>query len=369
MRRRDRIGWRLLLSHLAIVVVGSVALLGGLAIVAQQSFESAMGHTMAQMGEMGARMEPVLRRAFADAIDNALIFATVVAAVSAVTAGGLLARWISRPLERLAAASRRIAAGRYAERVPVGSSGEIGELARSFNVMAASLEAEEDRRRRLVDDVAHELRTPLATLDGYLEGLEDGIVPPDDHTWAILRGESSKLTRLVEDLQELWRAEAGQVRLEAGPLLLSKTATDLIARFTRRAADHRVAVESRIDDPDVVVTADERRLSQVLDNLMSNALRYSDEGTSVLVTVGRSQGLGVISVRDHGQGLGAEDRSRIFERFYRVDPARSRALGGSGLGLAISKALVEHMGGAISVESEGRGHGSTFSVQLPLARG
>ncbi len=368
MRRRDRLGWRLLISHLTVVLVGSIALLLATAAVATRSFESVMGHTMVQMGEMGPEMEPLLRAAFREAIDGALFVAAGVAAIAAVIASIVLASRISRPLERLADASRRVASGSYAERVATDSAGEIGELARSFNMMAASLDATEVRRRQLVDDVAHELRTPLATLDGYLEGLEDGIVPPGAPTWTILRTETSRLTRLVDDLQELWRAEARQTALEIGSVHLATVATDMTTRFAPRAVERGVDVRARIDTPDLVVAADERRLSQVVDNLMSNAIRYSEAGSSITVLVQRVSDYGVIAICDHGRGLDDAELGRVFERFYRADPARSRLHGGSGLGLAISKALVDLMGGSIHAESQGHGTGSTFSVALPLSR-
>jgi signal transduction histidine kinase len=275
---------------------------------------------------------------------------------------------LSRPIGRLAQASRRVASGRYAERVPVTSDDEIGELAESFNAMADSLEATERRRLQLVGDVAHELRTPLATLDGYLEGLEDGVIKPAGPTWKLLRGETARLSRLVNDLQDLWRAEAKQLVLKIGPVDVRELASSAIERHTPAAAERGIVLRMMADPSIPTVSADRDRLLQVLDNLLSNAVRYTADGTEVTVRVRVSADGVTLSVEDQGLGLTREQLERVFERFYRADPSRSRALGGSGIGLAIARALVELMGGRIWADSDGPGGGATFSVALPSAR-
>lgn len=361
MLRRLRLRGRLLLSHLVVVVVGTVTLLGAVGLVAPGAFEAAMGHSMPGMDDM---MSVLVRAAFQDAVQTALLVAVVAGVAAAVVVSLALSARLSGPIARLAHASRRIAAGRYAERVPDASSDEIGELANSFNQMAEALESTERRRLQLVGDVAHELRTPLATLDGYLEGLQDGVIQPGGPTWEVLRGETGRLARLVNDLQELWRAEARQLPLSLTSADVASLLGAVRERFVAQSREH--GSELRLQVPaGLMVRADPERLGQVVDNLVSNALRYSPEGTPVALEAAANGGEVIIGVTDQGAGLSEQQREHIFERFYRVDPSRSRAKGGSGIGLAIARALTEAMGGRIWAESDGAGRGTTFRVALP----
>ncbi len=366
MSPRRRIRTRLLFSNLVVVIVGSATLFLTVGLVAPGAFDSAMGHVMGGMDDM---MSALVRAAFQDAVRTALVAAVIAAAGAAIVVSVALSTRLSRPIGRLADASRRIASGRYAERVPVTSDDELGELAESFNTMADSLEATERRRLQLVGDVAHELRTPLATIDGYLEGLEDGIIQPGDATWSLLRGETARLSRLVNDLQELWRAEARQLALTLEPVDVTTLVSTALGRFSAPAAERGIVLRLEVDPATQPVTADRDRLVQVLDNLLSNAIRYTADGTEVTVHLRMTLDAVTLSVVDQGPGLTDEQRERVFERFYRADPSRSRALGGSGIGLAIAKALVELMGGRISVASDGPGHGSAFTVTLPRGAG
>lgn len=369
MKPRRRLWRRLLLSHLVVVAIGGATVLLAVGSVAPGAFDAAMGHAMGGMDGMNEMMTGLVRAAFQDAVQTALVIAIVAAAIAAVVASIALSTRLLRPIGRLADASRRIASGRYAERVPVSSDDEIGQLAESFNTMAASLEATERRRLQLVGDVAHELRTPLATLDGYLEGLEDGVIKPADPTWKLLRGETARLSRLVNDLQELWRAEAKQLVLKIELVDVTALVSTAIERYAASATER--GIDLRVDADPVIpaVSADRDRLVQVLDNLLSNAVRYTADGTQVAVRLHAARDEVVLSVVDVGPGLTDEQRERVFERFYRADSSRSRALGGSGIGLAIAKALIELMGGRIWAESDGPGTGSTFSVALARAAG
>ena len=231
MAPRMRLRGRLLLSHLVVVVVGAVTIFATVGLVAPGAFDAAMGPSMAGMGTM---MSDLVRTAFQNALQSALVVAVIAAAAAAVVISIALSTRLSGPISRLAAASRRIADGHYAERVSVASSDEIGELAESFNRMAASLESTERRRLQLVGDVAHELRTPLTTLDGYLEGLEDGVIAPADPTWKLLRRETARLSHLVNDLQELWRAEARQLPLSLAWLTSRSSSRRSVSGFPRR---------------------------------------------------------------------------------------------------------------------------------------
>lgn len=367
MRPRRRLWRRLLASHLIVVVVGSATLLTAVGIVAPGVFESAMGHAMQGMDGMGEMMTELVRAAFQEAVQTSLVIAVVAAAAAALVVSIALSTRLSRPIGRLAQASRRVASGRYAERVPVSSHDEIGELAESFNTMAASLEATERRRLQLVGDVAHELRTPLATLDGYLEGLEDGVVQPAEPTWKLLRGETARLSRLVNDLQELWRAEAGQLSLSLTTIDVAEQLSAAGERFATQAEDHGIEIRVDAGPGRPTLRADAERLGQILDNFLSNAVRYSPQASTVTLSSSADADEVIVAVTDQGPGLTEEQLERVFERFYRVDSSRSRALGGSGIGLAISRALAEAMGGRVEAFSDGPGRGATFRVILPRA--
>ena len=364
-----RLHWRLLAASFVVAAAGIGAVIAAAALTAPRAFEEAMGHA----GEMGmspgmgstGMMDPLLRTAFGEAVGSALLLGLVAALAVAIMAAALLATWISRPIGDLAAASARVSKGDYSQPVPA-APGELGELAISFNHMARALEANEQRRHDLIGDVAHELRTPITSVRGYVEGLMAGVFEPGPQAWRILDEQTSRLEHLVDDLALLWRAESNDLRLDRvaldGPALLA----DLRER-------HRTLAASRSVDlvlgsmRSTTVRADPVRLAQVLDNLVGNALRFTPPGGRVELGLSSHGAAAEITVRDDGPGLAPEQAARVFERFYRGDPSRSREGGGSGLGLAISKSLVEAMGGSIVVASPGAGRGTTFTVRLPAA--
>lgn len=355
---------RLLVANLIVVGAALGTVVVAVSLVGPGYFADAMGHRPGD--PMGAAMDAATRVAFNDAIRNALLAAGVIAVVTAIVVSLAVSAAIAGPVTRLVAAARRIARGHYAERVPEEGEGELGELASSFNAMTGSLEATEQRRLQLVGDVAHELRTPLSTLDGYLEGLEDGVVAPTGETWRLLRGETARLTRLVDDLQELWRAEARQLPLRIEEIDAGTVVREVIEQFKPQVTARRIDLESDLA-AGLTVRADRDRLAQIVANYLSNAIRYSPDGAPVQVQARRVEDQVEIVVVDRGPGLTVEQRRQVFERFYRVDPSRSRALGGSGIGLAIARALASAMDGRVGVESAGPGTGSTFSVALPAA--
>lgn len=356
---------RLLLSHLVVAFAALGTVLAGVSFVGPGYFAEAMGHRPGDPQALA--MDAVTLSAFQDAIRTALTAATVIALGAAVVVSLALSRRIAGPVTRLAGAARRIAAGHYNERVPAAGADEVGELAGSFNAMAGSLEATERRRIELVGDVAHELRTPIATLDGYLEGLQDGVVRPDPETWLLLRRETGRLAGLVDDLTQLWRAEARQLPLTITDVDLDALVNESI-EGVRPAATGR-DIELHVTLPAALrARADRDRVAQVLGNFLSNAIRYAPQGSRVELLGGGHEGSVHIGVRDHGPGLTADQLARVFERFYRVDPSRSRALGGSGIGLPIARALADAMGGRAWAESDGPGLGSTFWVALPAGR-
>jgi two-component system, OmpR family, sensor histidine kinase BaeS len=354
---------RILVAFLVVVAaaLGTVAI--AVTLVGPGYFTEAMGHVPGD--PMGEAMGVATLVAFTDAMRQAILAATVIAVVTAAVLSLLVAARIARPISGLAEAARRVAGGNYAERVATDEPGELGELAMSFNEMAGSLDATERRRLQLVGDVAHELRTPLTTLDGYLEGLEDGVIAPSAQTWHLLRAETARLTRMVNDLSELWRAEARQLPLALEPVDVATVAREVGAQFGHGAAVRGIALA--LPKGPALALADRDRLAQVLSNYLSNALRHAPDRSRITVAVSRTPDHVRVSVADEGPGLAPDQLEAVFERFYRVDAARSRAAGGSGIGLAIVRALAEAMGGSAWAESDGPGLGATFQLELPAA--
>jgi signal transduction histidine kinase len=369
---------RLFLSYLLVVIAGLLA--SGL--VTSLLAPSFFANHMAQMMGPGAATPPgmgmgmgavhapdqALAASLQAAVNRSLIAGAAVATLAALAASMVVTARIAGPIRRLASASRQIAAGRYSARVTAEGPGELAEMAAGFNEMAGALESTERRRLELIGDVAHELRTPVATLEGYLEGLLDGVVQPGEETWARLHNEAGRLRRLIDDLQELSRAEAGQFSLHLRPLQPLPIVQTVINRLAPLFEEKGISLT--LDSPGEVPTvyADPDRLDQVLSNLLTNALRYTPACGKVSIRVENLSALVHFAVADTGIGIAPEHLSHLFERFYRVDRSRSRALGGSGIGLTIAKALVEAMGGQIWAESPGPGKGATFTFQVPVAK-
>lgn len=272
-------------------------------------------------------------------------------------ASWLVASRLVRPIRAVTAAARRMGAGDRSARVDGPARGEVGELASAFNAMSGRLADAERQRQALVSDVAHELRTPLATVTGWLEAVQDGVASMDPQLLAVLLSESQVLRTLVDDLHDLAQADAGALRLHPEPLDAAEVVEQVVAAHH---ADGLVARTSgRLE-----LTADPVRLRQAVRNLVTNALRYTPPGGAVTVTGTRSDGHVVIEVADTGVGIDPDDLPHVFDRFWRADKSRSRATGGSGLGLAITKYLVEAHGGTVEVTST-VGVGSTFRLRLP----
>jgi len=304
--------------------------------------------------------------AFLGSLNRALLLVAVVAGLSAVVLSLVLSRRILGPVEALTAAARRMERGDLDQRVEVHSGDEIGELARAFNAMTEGLSRLETLRRNMVTDVAHELRTPLSNVRGYLEAFKDGVMQPDPETIESVYEEAMLLGRLVDDLQELSLAEAGQLRLDLRPAPLAPVVSRAVEALQARATAKQVGLRADLPTDLPLVDVDPQRVAQVLGNLLSNGVTHTDPGGEILITARASASEVELSVSDTGQGIPPEHVPYIFERFYRVDPSRSRTTGGTGLGLAIARQLVEAHGGQITVESE-VGHGTRFSFTLPVA--
>ncbi|MFT3890720.1 MAG: ATP-binding protein [Anaerolineales bacterium] len=272
-------------------------------------------------------------------------------------------------MQTLSIASQNIAEGHYDQRVQVDGSDEIAQLATSFNQMAVQLEQVESMRRQLIGDVTHELRTPLTSIKGYMEGLVDGVLHSTPETFDQIHREADRLSRLVDDLQELSRVEAKAYPLDLRSVTVSNLVQTTVKRLTPQATAKRITLRSNLPADLPPLLADEDRITQVLVNLAANAIQYTPEGGDVTISAVRVNDEVQISVKDTGIGIPPEHIGNLFTRFYRVDKSRSRqAGGGSGIGLTIARHLVEAHGGRIWAESQGEGMGSTFTFSLKIAK-
>jgi signal transduction histidine kinase len=304
-------------------------------------------------------------RQFFERLTTTFLLGAGAASVTALLAGALLARSLTRPLVELTAATRAVAAGDFGRKVSVESRDELGQLAHSFNRMSQALETWRQQRRRMTADIAHELRTPLTIILGHLDAIEDGVLQRGDRALEVIRDETNRLARLVEDLRILTRADAGELHLTRRPVDLNDLARQAVEAHRIEARPKNVDLRLESSDGPAPAEVDGDRMLQVLDNLLANALRHSPEGGTVTVGVGGAGQGARLWVRDGGPGIPEDELGRVFERFYRTDQARRREDGGSGLGLAIARSIVEAHGWRIWVESA-PGAGSTFLIGAPV---
>ena len=362
---RKRLGWRLFLSYLVVILVGVLVLAGTAEFHAATALGRHIANMTARLGDDPALVAD-LDVNFHAAVNEILTVAALASLLAALVVSLFTTQRIVNPVREMMLASQHIAAGEYHQRVQVTSQDELGALALSFNQMAETLEQTEQRRMQLIGDVAHELRTPLSSIKAVMEGLVDGVLPAEQSTFLNVQREVARLQRLVYDLEELSRAEAGPVHIEAGPTspaYLVHTASD---RLRPQFDDKGVCLSLDLPTTRPKVHADPSRIVQVLLNVLGNALQYTPSGGQVTVSAWRDGQAVAIAVQDSGVGLSSEHLPHIFERFYRVDKSRSRAGGGSGIGLTISKHLIEAQGGRIWADSRGPDEGSTFAFSLPV---
>jgi signal transduction histidine kinase len=283
-----------------------------------------------------------------------------------IVVGILLSRSVSAPLSKLADAARSIGRRDLSRRVEVRGSQEIQEVAQAFNEMAADLQQAEILRQNLLADVAHELRTPITVIQGNLQAILDDVYELDKAEIAQLYDQTRQLTHLVDDLRELAQAEARQLPLEMIPVDLSVLASDVAAIYESIAEVQQIQLQTRISKGLPLIQGDRARLMQCLQNLLNNAFRHTPAGGVVTLSVQQQEKILEVSVQDSGSGIAPEHLLHVFDRFYRVDPARARETGGTGLGLAITRAIIQNHGGTISAVSAGEGQGSTFTISLPI---
>ncbi len=303
---------------------------------------------------------------FNSSVNRSLIIAIALAGMVGLLLTFLLSRSILKPVDELINAARAMEKGDLSQRVNVSSKGELGELARAFNAMAEGLTRLEQLRQNMVTDVAHELRTPLSNVRGYLEALRDGVMEPTTETIASVYEEAMLLNRLVDDLQELAMAEAGQLKLVCQPVDIREVIDKAVLSLKSRAIEKEVSLERDLPDDLPLVEADAERLGQVLRNLMKNAIVNTPPGGKITVQARTVDSQVEVSVQDNGTGISAEHLPYVFERFYRADQSRARSTGGAGLGLAIVKQLVEAQGGQVAIDSQVDA-GTRVSFTSPIA--
>jgi signal transduction histidine kinase len=358
---------RLFLSHMIVMTVGIATLLAVGKFYSPRFFVEHLQHL-----EINGINLVVVRKQLVDGFESAwtrgAFWSMIVGGSMAGILSYLVSKRIMQPLVQMQKITRKFAAGDLAERLPANEIPELNRLADSFNRMAFALQDVEQRRRELVSDLTHELRTPLTVVEGYLEGIADGTLAPSPEIYNNLMRETSRLKRLVNDLQELSKAEAGYLPIQAKPLDVRPLMAALVQRFGDQLLDSPTALKLDCPEHLPLVMADAERVEQVLVNLIGNALRYTPSG-SVLLTawVDKQKQFLWIGVKDTGQGIASDELPHVFERFWRSDRSRDRHSGGTGIGLAISRRLVELQKGTITVESE-LGRGSFFQFSLPIAK-
>jgi signal transduction histidine kinase len=365
---------KLFFSYIVVALIGLAVLVTSTALVAPANFSRQMhmrgpgqGAGQGMMQQRMAVLDAELEASFRESVINALALAGIAAVLAAGAISWLVSNRIVSPLQALADLSRRIAGGHYEQRLHLDTNDELAELVESFNQMAASLAETETMRQQLLGDVTHELNTPLASIKGYMEGLQDGVLPATPETFQLVHREAARLQRLVQDLQQLSQAEAGQMELHINACDPHEIITPVVERMRPQFQDKGIALRAALPDDLPTVRADSDRAAQVLTNLLGNALQYTPAGGEVTVAAAGEDQHVRFTVADTGVGLAPDDLERIFQRFYRVDKSRSRASGGSGIGLTVARHLVAAQGGALHAESAGTGQGSRFVFTLPLA--
>jgi histidine kinase len=370
---------RILLSQLAVILVGAVALVVVFELLAPSLFRGSVqsmnemmsgtmmsGDMMSGDGSVGF-LTPGIEQGLEDAFDSsfrrALLVSLTVSTVAAMAVSAVVMRRILAPLQSVREATRRMASGSFDERVELPAEAELAALADDVNTLAMALDTTEERRVRLISEVAHELRTPLSTVEGYLEGLLDGVFEPSEEIFAASGREVKRLKRLADDLNQLSRTEENAYPLGLTRIDLAALATDVTNHIQVQfdAKGVSVSIQTR---GELIINGDRDRLSQVLTNLLGNALIYTQPGGTVSVTTRSRGGEAFVDVSDTGRGLTVEERTEVFERFYRGD---RNAPGGSGIGLTIARSIARRHRGDVTADSGGPGRGSVFTLSIPLA--
>ena len=360
-RRLPRLGRRVLAAQMQVALVSAVTLVLAVALVAPRLFADHLAAT----GETDPVVQGHAEEAFRNAGALALVAALAVAVLAAAVLSRPLGRRLARPIEELATSADTITAGSYSVGLRTDPfSDEVARLGASLQRMGDRLADTERARSQLLADLAHEMRTPLATLELYTEALADDVVPRQE-SLATIQAQIGRLQRLAEDLRDLTLVQEHALALHRTPVDVVDVVASSCLAFAPAYAAAGVNLLPRADTGPIVIDADAVRLSQILGNLLDNSLHHTPEGGEVVVSVGRASADVVVEVTDNGSGIGAEHLPLIFDRFYRADASRTSGSGGSGLGLTIARALAEAHGGTLEARSHGSGAGATVSLTLP----
>ncbi|MFW0153573.1 sensor histidine kinase [Mycobacterium sp. smrl_JER01] len=367
-QRRQRglrgIGLRLLAAQAIVLAAGAATTAVVAAVVGPPLFRE---HLHRAGVPTGSPEEIHAEEAYGYATVLSIGGALAVSALAALAVSFYVSRRLQRSITEVAAAATDVADGNYDIRVsPPHLGDDFDALATAFNQMASRLQAVDSTRQQLFGDLAHEIRTPVAVLEAYFEALEDGVRTLTPRTAAMLRDQTRRLVRFSDDVAALAKAEESAVSMSYATIDVDRLTRHCVSAVQERYDTKGVGLRVHLQQVLPPLWADEQRLSQVLGNLLENALRHTPPGGSVHLHCRREGDHVQIAVADTGEGIAAEHVTRVFERFYRADTARDRAHGGAGLGLAIAKALVEAHGGSISVASAGPGAGATFTIDLPV---
>lgn len=359
---RQRLARRLLAANGLVIVAGAVTLAVVALVVSPPLFHR---HVERVLGPVTVAVGRHLDQALSTALLFSLGIGTGVAVVAALTVSWVLSSRLARPIEGLSITAERLASGDLSARAGLPpADDELADLTDAFNHMAASLEHTEVTRGRLLSDLAHELRTPLATIEGYLEGLTDGVVEPSDQTWATLQDAAGRLRRLVDDVALVSRAEEGRLELDLRPTDIAALVHTAVAA-ARDAYDRAgILLDLDVEGDLGAVHVDADRARQILANLLDNARRHTPEGGQVTVQAHGDGRQVRVTVQDTGEGIAPEHLPHVFERFYRGDVSR-RSGTGSGIGLTIARAIARAHEGDLVASSQGTGQGSRFTWQIP----
>jgi two-component system sensor histidine kinase BaeS len=364
MSRRPRLATRLMVAQTIVIITGAVTLLVTAFLVAPGLFHEHLTHVGVDSPAVQAHAEEAFATSFAISVSVAALAALVAAGVMS----WFLVRRVSRPVEELAVAAKSVAAGQFDVAVPDAEfSSELNQLSDAFSDMAQRLAATEQTRSRLLADLAHELRTPLATLEAYIDGMEDQVLPVVATSWTTMRDQVNRLRRLSGDLRETAAAEEHALGIVLAPLDARDVAQAAVTAAAPRFHAKGVTLDYATIGTPCRIKGDSVRLQQVLANLLDNALRHCQPSDSVDVVVDTVGARVRIRTIDSGEGIAPDQVGRIFDRFHRADPSRlSNDGSGSGLGLTIARAIVTDHGGTLTAHSDGPGQGSTFQIDLPL---
>ena len=341
---KNHLLWKLLLTNV-IPVIGVIFLVVWIAID-----KLAANYFMALMEKYAVSPDDI-HQMFLTSIHYYLVWASLAAVGVAFILSYLLTRRVLRPLLQMTAITKEVAAGNFSLRAEVTTRDEVGQLGIAFNRMADSLEKIEQLRKTMVADVAHELRTPLTNLRGYLEALNDNIIPPTSETFKMLQKENLRLVHLVDNLQQLARADAARAYLKREQLVLPDLINQMVELHRPNFRKKRINIETRFATTELCVTADRDKILQTIQNLIENCWKYTPIAGHVIISADHDSHGIKIDFQNSGTGISKDDLPHIFERFFRADRSRSRDAGGAGIGLAITRELIEAHGGHVGARS------------------